>query len=143
MDRSLRSGAKLCLLMCDIDDFKMINDRFGHITGDAVLEGIAELIRIQIRSSDFAGRYGGEEFTVALLDSDLPEALATARRLVEAVAGCDFGDLTDHQVTTSIGVAAWDRKETLSGFIHRADEALYLAKRHGKNRVETQAHDPV
>jgi diguanylate cyclase (GGDEF)-like protein len=136
MNRSGRSHAPLCLLMLDLDNFKSINDRFGHVVGDAVLEGIASLIDEIVRSSDFAGRYGGEEFTLALVDTQLDDAVTTARRLIRRVASFDCPDLLGQQVTASGGVAMWQEGEGLSGFIRRADEALYRAKQKGKNRVE-------
>jgi len=136
LHRSARSGTPLCLLMCDLDDFKAINDGYGHLAGDRVLATIASVISELIRASDCAGRYGGEEFILALVDTPLPEAVQAGRRLVERVATLPWSDLPQLRVTLSIGVAAWDGRAKLPAFIRAADEALYEAKRKGKNRVE-------
>ncbi|MBT2968372.1 MAG: diguanylate cyclase [Candidatus Thiodiazotropha sp. (ex Ctena orbiculata)] len=142
MYRSERSHAPLSILMCDLDDFKTINDQFGHLAGDAVLEGIAELIREVVRASDFAGRYGGEEFTIALLDIDPEAAVGIAHRLLERIADFDCASLSGRRVTASIGVASWDGQQSLSAFIQDADDALYVAKQGGKNRVEFADTEP-
>jgi diguanylate cyclase (GGDEF)-like protein len=136
MNRSGRSGSPLSLLMIDLDNFKAINDNFGHIVGDTVLECIASHIDEVIRSSDFAGRYGGEEFIVALVDTDLSDARAIAQRLIERISSFDCDCLSGKQVTASIGVTLWNRSDGLSTFIRQADDALYRAKQLGKNRVE-------
>jgi diguanylate cyclase (GGDEF)-like protein len=143
MNRSGRSHSPLCLLMFDLDNFKSINDRFGHIAGDTVLEGIASLIEEVVRSSDFAGRYGGEEYIVALLDTELSNAMAIAQRLVERIASANFPGISGQQVTASVGVAVWDGREDHSAFIRHADEALYQAKQKGKNRVECAGDQDV
>jgi diguanylate cyclase (GGDEF)-like protein len=101
------------------------------------LKGIASLIEEVVRSSDFAGRYGGEEFILALVDTRLDDAVTTAQRLIRRVASFDCPDLLGQQVTASVGVAMWQEREGLTAFIHRADEALYRAKQRGKNRVES------
>ena len=139
MNRTRRAGSSLCLMMLDLDDFKTINDRFGHIVGDTVLEGMASLIEGVVRSSDFAGRYGGEEFIVALPDTALNDTLAIAQRLIDQIAAFDCEPLAGEQVTASAGVAVWDGREGVSAFIRNADEALYRAKQQGKNRVESHA----
>ncbi len=136
MNRAGRSHTPLSLLMLDLDNFKTVNDRFGHIVGDTVLEGIASLIEEVVRSSDVAGRYGGEEFSVALVDTELEGALTIAQRLIERIAAFSCSGLSGQRVTASVGVAKWDGREGLSGLIRRADDALYQAKQKGKNRVE-------
>jgi diguanylate cyclase (GGDEF)-like protein len=136
MNRASRSQSPLSLLMLDLDNFKTINDHYGHIAGDGVLEGVSSLIDDVVRSSDFAGRYGGEEFIIALVDTRLNDALTIARRLLEHIADSNFQGISGRQITASIGVALWDVGEDLSAFIRRADVALYRAKQAGKNRVE-------
>ena len=135
MSRSKRSDAQLSLLMCDLDNFKGINDRFGHLAGDAVLQQVAAIIQQLIRHSDFAGRYGGEEFIIALPETGLRDAAAIAQRLVEHIAGLDLDELDGQQVTASVGAAMWDGQQSLSELIQNADSALYNAKQKGKNRV--------
>ena len=143
MNRSGRTRSPLCLLMFDLDNFKSINDRFGHIAGDSVLESIALLVEEIVRSSDFAGRYGGEEFVVALLDTELSGAVTIAQRLVQRIADCRCPGLSGQQVTASAGVALWDGRESLSSLIRNADMALYQAKLKGKNRVVCADADSV
>jgi diguanylate cyclase (GGDEF)-like protein len=135
MERSKRSHQPLSLLMCDLDDFKTINDQYGHLAGDEVLKGVAHLLSELIRTSDFAGRYGGEEFVVALPETCLDDARQIAQRVVAGMADINFNDLPGRRVTVSVGVAMWDREQHLSGFIQNADCALYRAKQMGKNRV--------
>ncbi|MES9866554.1 MAG: diguanylate cyclase [Candidatus Thiodiazotropha sp. LLP2] len=136
MHRAQRSDSHLSLMMCDLDDFKEINDRYGHLAGDEVLEGVASMIREVVRSSDFAGRYGGEEFIIALPETHTDDAVKIAQRLIESIASYDCSKLSGHQITASVGVAMWDARQNLSSFIHNADQALYQAKLKGKNRVE-------
>ncbi|MET0066208.1 MAG: diguanylate cyclase [Candidatus Thiodiazotropha sp.] len=134
MLRESRSRQPLCLLMCDIDDFKQVNDQFGHLVGDKVIMGIAKLIRQTLRASDFAGRYGGEEFIIALPETHLGDAAVTAQRFLEAVRAMQNqggGEMV--QVTASIGVVEWNGVASLEAFIKAADTALYRAKQQGKN----------
>ncbi|MES9941786.1 MAG: diguanylate cyclase [Candidatus Thiodiazotropha sp. 6PLUC1] len=140
MQRAQRAGSNLSLMMCDLDDFKAINDKFGHLAGDEVLQGVASIIRELVRSSDFAGRYGGEEFIVALPETHIDDAVKIAQRLIESIASFESSKVPEYQVTASIGVAIWDGQQNLSGFIHSADQALYQAKLKGKNRVEREAN---
>ncbi|MCG7954722.1 MAG: GGDEF domain-containing protein, partial [Candidatus Thiodiazotropha endolucinida] len=135
MGRAKRSHAQLSLLMCDLDNFKLINDSFGHLAGDAVLQQVAAIIERLVRSSDFAGRYGGEEFIVALPETGLHDALGIAQRLVESIASLGLDELDGRQVTASVGAAMWDGQESLSELIQKADSALYNAKQQGKNRA--------
>ena len=137
MQRSQRADTPLCLLMCDTDDFKQINDQYGHLVGDKVIEGISALIRRTVRGSDFAGRYGGEEFIVALPDTRIDNACELANRLIKAIRACRF-EVTKGKVsvTSSIGVAAWDGSDSLEVFIKSTDAALYQAKQKGKDRVD-------
>ena len=125
--------ALLSLVMIDIDHFKRINDRHGHAAGDGVLREVAARLRRQMRGADLLGRLGGEEFALLLPATDLAGALAQAelarqalRREPMAIAGT---------VTASFGVAQWDRSESAADWLHRADLALYQAKRCGRDQV--------
>jgi diguanylate cyclase (GGDEF)-like protein len=134
-----RYRVPLALVMLDIDDFKQVNDRYGHQQGDDVLRAVAGVIRSSVRETDLPARYGGEELAIVLPHIDLDGAVALAERIREAIAALrirprDGGVLT---VTASLGVASLDpdapNSEDLLG---AADAALYRAKRAGKNRVE-------
>lgn len=125
-----RYGRPLSVLVIDCDDFKQINDTWGHLEGDRVLQGLACLIIESLRASDCAFRYGGEEFVVLLPEVDIAGARLIAERLRESFAGCD-----ERKCTVSIGVAEYTPAESENSFIHRADEAGYAAKRNGKNCV--------
>ncbi|MDL2259949.1 GGDEF domain-containing protein [Deltaproteobacteria bacterium OttesenSCG-928-K17] len=131
---NLRTYApNLALLMLDIDDFKRINDDFGHLTGDSVLTQIGELLRRSLRKNDAAVRYGGEEFVVIAPNTSLPQSAQVAEKLRRIVAEHDFG--IDRKVTISIGTTIYRPGEDSREFISRADEALYDAKHAGKNTV--------
>ncbi len=135
--RSRRFGHPLGLLMLDIDHFKQINDRFGHLAGDQVLIGIARFLRQQVRQSDFVARFGGEEFAILLPETDQEGARRFAERLRSAMGKLDFSPVPTPSV--SIGVAASREDDTPDSLLQRADAALYAAKRGGRDRVETQA----
>lgn len=141
--RSFRKGGNLSLIMLDIDHFKQVNDTYGHLQGDAVLQMMALLLQKELRSYDCAARYGGEEFVAILPDSSLKESVSVAERIRLAVQGTRFsGPLTRLSLTASLGVAGFSREHfpTVDGFIKMADDALYRAKANGRNRVEY--HDP-
>jgi diguanylate cyclase (GGDEF)-like protein/PAS domain S-box-containing protein len=142
-DRALRLGRPLAALLIDIDHFKAVNDRFGHQTGDQVLQALAENLRRNTRGIDVTGRYGGEEF-VLLLPETLPAgALQIAERIRQAIARMRVAAPLESgapesaiAVTASIGIAALTPDIRNLGFlIDRADQAQYLAKRAGRNRV--------
>ncbi|GIX21798.1 MAG: hypothetical protein KatS3mg121_0581 [Gammaproteobacteria bacterium] len=149
--RAARSGAddaqtRFALMMIDIDHFKAINDRHGHLTGDRVLRRLGELLKpgAVLRRIDLAGRYGGEEFVVAMPQADLDSARRPAERLVELLRQERFHDEHGRPfgVTVSIGIAAWRVDELdLETLLQRADEALYAAKRAGRDRVAVHRDD--
>ncbi|UCG51399.1 MAG: GGDEF domain-containing protein [Candidatus Latescibacterota bacterium] len=140
MERATRSGTKLSLLVLDIDDFKMINDTMGHRKGDEALALVADLIKGNLRKIDIPFRYGGEEFVILLPGTAEMEAIHTAERLRVVIGEFDqFSDEqgTAHGITVSIGAAVFpDHARTEEELFARADAALYMAKRKGKNRVE-------
>ncbi|MEK7765858.1 MAG: sensor domain-containing diguanylate cyclase, partial [bacterium] len=135
--RSGEVGAPLTLLMADIDLFKLMNDTFGHLAGDAVLRRVARCLRDGVRGTDMVARYGGEEFAVLLVETALDAGTLVAERLRSSVAASSVRDLPNARpVTVSIGVAAFPQHATDERtLIARADEALYAAKRAGRNRV--------
>lgn len=136
--RSRRYRHQFALLFLDVDHFKEINDRYGHTFGDQVLLHVAQLARAMIRPPDIIGRYGGEEFVIGLVECDQDGALQIAERIRLKIAQDQFSwERHVTAVTVSIGVAMVstdiDHVET---FIARADQAMYQAKRRGRNRVE-------
>ena len=126
------------LSMLDIDHFKRVNDRYGHLTGDEVLEKIAALIRRNIRDTDIVGRYGGEEFIIILPKTNLSSAWVVAERLRTIIEKTEMKDSAGNvfAITVSQGLAGWERDEDATSLISRADEALYKAKEKGRNRVQ-------
>jgi diguanylate cyclase (GGDEF)-like protein len=121
------------LLVIDVDQFKSINDRFGHEAGDAVLTGLVGLVRGKVRAGDVLFRMGGDEFLLYLPGSTMAGAVYVAEQLRTSVT--DARLLKQDQVTISIGVAELQPGESLDSWIRRADAALYEAKRAGRNRV--------
>ena len=130
--------SSVSLLMCDLDDFKKINDTHGHIVGDRVLKCFVIECKTMFRSNDFIARYGGEEYVVLLPGLNLKKALKRAQSFCKILAGKQYLiDVTrpDQRVgfTVSIGVSELQKGDTVEAFIQRADQALYKAKRSGKN----------
>jgi diguanylate cyclase (GGDEF)-like protein len=119
--------------MLDIDHFKTINDTFGHQAGDHVLIEIASRLRRSLRGNDMVARWGGEEFVVLLRDCALPDALRVAEDIRAAIAELPFGAMGS--LTVSVGVAEARAGEDLTTWLERADQALYRAKRSGRNEV--------
>ncbi len=131
-------GSPLAIMMLDVDHFKDVNDSYGHKAGDEVLLGVASSIRKSLRGGDVAGRYGGEEFVVLVVGMSQEICLRIAERIRQAVAGHAVQiDGAKIQVTVSLGLACTDPGEALplEAVIGRADQAMYAAKRQGRNRV--------
>ncbi|WP_027414472.1 sensor domain-containing diguanylate cyclase [Aneurinibacillus terranovensis] len=128
----VRHHLNACLIMIDIDDFKKINDTYGHVMGDKVLVSVAHMLKNQVRSCDIVARYGGEELIVLLPQTELESGLLIANRIRES-----FNDLPfDFKVTASIGVAAFpDHANGPEDFLMVADDAMYRAKHEGKNQI--------
>lgn len=120
----------------DLDKFKSINDTFGHGVGDEVIKRFAQVAQKAIRSVDYAGRIGGEEFLVVLTNTQMEECLKVAERLRQSMEEEVFEQITDRKsVTVSIGAAQFKTDETLEELLHRADAALYQSKESGRNRI--------
>ena len=148
LDRHLRSlverntitRAPFSLLMMDLDDFKQLNDTYGHTVGDRMLLAFAEKCRAAVRSDDFLARYGGEEFTLILPGASLRNATKKARQLCQSIAAARYAaddslkaDVLS--VTVSIGVSTYRPGDTVRRLVDRADQCLYKAKAAGKNRA--------
>lgn len=121
------------LLLFDIDNFKSINDTFGHDGGDRILVKLVEVVQAVLRECDQLGRWGGEEFLVLATETSLAGAMTTAERLRRSVEEADFN--IDRPVTISIGVAEWAQSDSFKSLLVRADQAMYEAKKTGRNRV--------
>jgi diguanylate cyclase (GGDEF)-like protein len=137
LQRGRRSGETLCLLMLDLDHFKSINDRFGHSTGDLVLQHAAKVLKANVRTIDRVARVGGEEFLVLMPGASLGAARPVAERLREQLAA-DAPRVrgTALNLSVSIGLAEWsDPALDMSRLLVRVDTALYQAKAQGRNRV--------
>jgi diguanylate cyclase (GGDEF)-like protein len=139
--RAARFGEGVCLVLADLDDFKQVNDRYGHPVGDEALKIFASALRETVRESDVAGRWGGEEFALVLTGTDADGGARLAERARAAIESQilrtpDGGELT---VTASFGVAAYPESDELGELVAAADSALYAAKRDGKNRVAVSA----
>ena len=133
--RARSSTLRFGLVVADIDDFKQINDRFSHLTGDNVLKHIGHVIRANLRDSDFAARLGGDEFALLVADSEGGAAIAVVERLLEAVREWNWSELGDGMtVSLSVGLCESTSFGDSSELIRRADEALYAAKRLGRDR---------
>jgi diguanylate cyclase (GGDEF)-like protein len=126
------------LIMLDIDHFRKLNERYGHLIGDEVLEEMAALIRLNIRDADIVGRYGGEEFIIILPRTTLAPSWVVAERLRSIIEKAEMKDSAGNvvSVTVSQGLAGWERGEDGYRLISRAVEALHKAKEKGRNRVQ-------
>jgi diguanylate cyclase (GGDEF)-like protein len=137
IDRQQRYNRPLTLLIIDIDDFKQYNDIHGHLFGDMVLVQVAHLLTMQIRGCDFVARYGGEEFTVILPEVTEKEALAVGRRIMRCIGEYEFQSAEHIAIGTlsvTIGIASFPKDaRKKKKLIDKADQALYIGKRAGKN----------
>jgi len=138
--RAAREGHALSVTVADLDHFKEVNDECGHVVGDTVLRAASERLRSVLRSYDFIGRYGGEEFLIVLPACDAPLAIAIAERARQALSSPPLKvDTRSLSITASLGVACSTRGNTDPAvLIHAADQALYRAKAAGRNRVDYQ-----
>ena len=137
LSRSERFGSPLAFVLADIDDFKRVNDRFGHQTGDVVLRRFAEIVRECVREVDVPARLGGEEFAVVLPETDLAGGVHLAERLRERVEGMTVAAPGGEEVrvTASFGVASYPDTASDEALLVEADSCLYRAKAAGKNLV--------
>jgi diguanylate cyclase (GGDEF)-like protein len=137
VDRARRYGVPLSLAMYDLDNFKRVNDTYGHDAGDDVLQAVTSLVKENIRAVDVAARWGGEEFMVLMPQSDIQAARNAAEKLRLAIAGHCFDKID--RLTASFGIAVFEPQDDLNSLLKRVDDALYRAKELGRNRVEILA----
>jgi diguanylate cyclase (GGDEF)-like protein len=141
LNRALRHGSPMSLLMLDLDHFKLVNDTWGHAAGDQVLQEIGKLLKESCRVYDVPGRYGGEEFCVVLPETKMNNTTTVAERIRQRLETSTItcGDVSI-AVTASIGIAGMESGDSVvlspADLIERADRALYAAKNRGRNRVE-------
>ncbi|MRI82895.1 MAG: hypothetical protein C6I00_00575 [Nitratiruptor sp.] len=126
----------LSMIIFDIDFFKKINDTYGHMVGDKILKEVAEVVRSNIRKSEYFVRWGGEEFIILLPGTSLKGAQMVAEKLRRVIETHQFPEV--NRVTCSFGVTQLLQEDTIATFLERADEALYEAKREGRNRVKVR-----
>jgi len=137
VDRSNRYFRPLALILMDIDNFKSLNDTYGHLFGDKILSGIGEIIKLAIRTQDTAYRYAGDEFTIILPETELEMAISVAERVRQAIE-IETQALSypkPLKVTVSIGVVEYLTDEDIKSFVHRADSAMYVSKKRGRNKI--------
>lgn len=140
LDTALANDENVSVMMFDIDFFKRFNDTYGHACGDYVLQTVAKVIKSSIRSQDLAARYGGEEFTVLLNHTKKEDAMTVADRIRSKIEQFDFNYENQHvKVTISVGVSTFDTVEnpvtSAKILVNQADQALYVSKRSGRNKV--------
>ncbi|WP_164545526.1 GGDEF domain-containing protein [Paenibacillus albus] len=142
IDQHERYGLALQLAIIDIDNFKRVNDTYGHRAGDAILKSVSELLRSKSRVNDFIARYGGEEFAVLFTDQSSKESLTVAEQIREALSKLPQQSLGGEPITVSIGFGEYSTAEGKEHFFNRVDTALYQAKNSGRNRTVLSAEPP-
>lgn len=137
--KTSRYKSPLSCMMIDIDHFKMINDKFGHKTGDLVLRDIAQIIKNNFREVDIPARWGGEEFVILLPQTEKEAAFQSASRIVKSISEHEFSHIDGKKITVSIGIASAPSPsvDTSDKLVDSSDIAMYEAKKKGRNRIET------
>ena len=135
--RAVRHNEPLSLIFFDIDDFKQINDKYGHIRGDEVIRQIGALIREFVREIDIAARYGGEEFVILLPKTESPGALELARRISSSIRAFHYKGMGDEQVTISAGISTFtgNGNQSFTQLVDMANQLMFKAKSEGKDRI--------
>ncbi len=126
-----KRGKVFCLIVVDIDFFKKVNDKYGHLTGDRVLKSLAKILQKSLRKKDIIARFGGEEFFVLLPDTIIKKAEKIAERLRKKVEESKVNP----KITISLGVSEYKKRDNFRTITNRADKALYKAKEQGRNKV--------
>ena len=140
LERARRYGSKFCLVVADVDYFKQVNDRFGHLAGDKVLRVLAKTMRHRLRLADFIARYGGEEFVILLPETDAKAALMLMDQICLQIRDCPFHFKSEPlKITVSLGIAQVAEDDDARTLFARADKAMYEAKRQGRDRCYVAA----
>lgn len=134
IERFQRYKSTFGLLMFDLDDFKAVNDTYGHDVGDYVLKEVSTITQNHLRESDRFGRWGGEEFIIILPELDQEQAISVAKKIKETISQYSFEGIS--RITTSVGVAVFNENDTNHSILKRVDDALYEAKYAGRNIVK-------
>ncbi|UTJ05598.1 diguanylate cyclase [Arcobacter roscoffensis] len=134
LSRFNRYGHNFSILILDLDDFKLLNDNFGHQVGDIVLKSFSNILQESVRKSDMIGRWGGEEFLIVLPETNLDNAIQTAKKIAMNLREYNF-DFTDKSITASVGVGEFRADDTITSLFARVDKNLYKAKKLGKDLV--------
>jgi diguanylate cyclase (GGDEF)-like protein len=133
---SEREDSDFVILFADLDHFKHINDSFGHYIGDIVLKNFADIIRMSIREIDYGSRFGGEEFVILLVNTDIEQAKKVAQRIRRGIEHFNFNDVAPGlHVTVSIGIANYKQYKSIQETLMSADNRMYKAKEQGRNRI--------
>jgi diguanylate cyclase (GGDEF)-like protein len=132
MERYNRTGLPFSVVICDIDDFKKINDDFGHLIGDSILKEFVQVIQNHIRSTDVLARWGGDEFVILLINTTSEEAYKVTENLRKLIEEHNFSG--GIRLTSSIGIIQYLNGMKIEELIRKADSAMYEAKRNGKNQ---------
>jgi diguanylate cyclase (GGDEF)-like protein len=140
--RAMRTGGPLSCMLIDLDNFKLVNDRYGHQAGDAMLRAVVGALVGEFRAFDRVARYGGDEFVVILPNAELESAVAAASRALERLSTLSYLEEIGTGVSASIGVAQWQAPMSTDALLEACDDALLRAKRQGKGRV-TRASEMV
>ena len=140
--RARQNGSSFSIILIDIDHFKRVNDTFGHLVGDSILRSIAKLLKSHLRKNDLAARYGGEEFLILLPETEIKGAEAVGQKFRKALSTKEWklkktGESMG-RITVSMGIALYKFNEPEESLIKRVDDALYLAKNNGRDRIVTQ-----
>ncbi len=131
-----KSVKSVSLILIDVDNFKEVNDTFGHLTGDKTLVRIAHILKSKLRHTDMVARWGGEEFAILLLDVSKADALSIANSIHTAIKeDSALHELLHHPITVSLGVGELTNAESQDGLVYKVDKALYRAKNEGKDQV--------
>ncbi|MBS3758301.1 MAG: diguanylate cyclase [Desulfobacterales bacterium] len=135
INRYRRYKRPFSILLLDVDHFKHFNDTYGHLEGDRILRRVARMITSCMRTMDTAYRYGGEEFTVLLPETTCEDAITVAERIKDNINSETLDYIDDTQVTVSIGATEYSETDSISDLVKRADHAMYIAKKRGRNRI--------
>ena len=134
--KSKIDGSKMALISLDVDHFKKVNDSYGHLCGDEVLKKVSTVFLQSMRSSDIAGRYGGEEFLLILPNTPLEKGIKVAKTFSERIKNLTFDSMPEAKVTISGGICEYNNEIKYEHLLSKVDDLLYIAKNNGRDRIE-------